>query len=187
MHASEDKAAALAQGELDVVEVARPGGREERDLARIPLLTPALLRGGRLPPNSLVRYRGMVQDMFDPEFYVDDFIEVCRTTGARRAGRARLFDPPGSAARVAPRVRAQTPHARRVVRVSRGRDGPRSAGGGRRAAEAGRGRRGAGPVDRIAKRFKAWEDSGLTGLTISGDANAIRTMAEIARLNFPQD
>ena len=44
-----------------------------------------------------------------------------------------------------------------------------------------------GPVDRIAKRFKAWEDSGLTGLTISGDANAIRTMAEIARLNFPQD
>jgi hypothetical protein len=43
-----------------------------------------------------------------------------------------------------------------------------------------------GPVDRIAKRFKAWEESGVTGLTISGDTNAIRTMAEIARLNFPQ-
>ena len=44
-----------------------------------------------------------------------------------------------------------------------------------------------GPVDRIAKRFKAWEESGLTGLTISGDTNAIRAMAEIARLNFPQN
>ena len=42
-------------------------------------------------------------------------------------------------------------------------------------------------VDRIANRFKAWEESGLTGLTISGDTNAIRTMAEIARLNFPQN
>ena len=44
-----------------------------------------------------------------------------------------------------------------------------------------------GSVDRIANRFKAWEESGLTGLTISGDTNAVRTMAEIARLNFPQN
>ncbi|MFT7222110.1 MAG: F420-dependent oxidoreductase-like protein [Candidatus Azotimanducaceae bacterium] len=44
-----------------------------------------------------------------------------------------------------------------------------------------------GPKDRIAKRFRAWEDSGLTGLTISGNELAIRTMAEVARLNFPDD
>ena len=41
-----------------------------------------------------------------------------------------------------------------------------------------------GPPDRIRDRFKAWETSGATGLTISGDANAIRLMAECARLNF---
>lgn len=44
-----------------------------------------------------------------------------------------------------------------------------------------------GPKDRIAKRFRAWEDSGLTGLTISGNELAIRTMAEVARLNFPDN
>ena len=42
-----------------------------------------------------------------------------------------------------------------------------------------------GPKARIAERFKAWEDSGVTGLTISGNSDAIRTMAEVARLNFP--
>jgi F420-dependent oxidoreductase-like protein len=40
-----------------------------------------------------------------------------------------------------------------------------------------------GPRERIAKRFRAWEDCGVTGLTVSGDANAIRVMAECARLN----
>ena len=44
-----------------------------------------------------------------------------------------------------------------------------------------------GSVDRIANHFKTWEESGLTGLTISGDTNAVRTMAEIARLNSPQN
>ena len=43
-----------------------------------------------------------------------------------------------------------------------------------------------GPKARIAERFKAWEDSGVTGLTISGNTEAIRTMAEVARLNFPE-
>lgn len=43
-----------------------------------------------------------------------------------------------------------------------------------------------GSKQRIAERFKAWEDSGVTGLTISGNAEAIKTMAEVARLNFPQ-
>ncbi len=42
-----------------------------------------------------------------------------------------------------------------------------------------------GPKERIAKRFRAWEDTGITGLTISGNSEAIRTMAEVARLNFP--
>lgn len=44
-----------------------------------------------------------------------------------------------------------------------------------------------GPPDRIRQRFKAWEDSGATGLTISGDSTAIRLMAECARLNFAQE
>ena len=42
-----------------------------------------------------------------------------------------------------------------------------------------------GPKERIADRFRAWEDSGVTGLTISGNSEAIKTMAEVARLNFP--
>ena len=42
-----------------------------------------------------------------------------------------------------------------------------------------------GPKERIAERYRAWEDSGVTGLTISGNSEAIRTMAEVARLNFP--
>jgi F420-dependent oxidoreductase-like protein len=42
-----------------------------------------------------------------------------------------------------------------------------------------------GPRERIAERFKAWETAGITGLTITGNAEAIATMAEIARLNTP--
>ena len=41
-----------------------------------------------------------------------------------------------------------------------------------------------GPKERIRDRFKAWEESGVSGLTISGNAAAIETMAEVARLNF---
>jgi F420-dependent oxidoreductase-like protein len=41
-----------------------------------------------------------------------------------------------------------------------------------------------GPKERIKKRFRAWEDSGVTGLTISGDEEAVQLMAECARLNF---
>ena len=41
-----------------------------------------------------------------------------------------------------------------------------------------------GPPERIKKRFRDWEDSGLTGLTISGNEEALRLMAECARLNF---
>lgn len=42
-----------------------------------------------------------------------------------------------------------------------------------------------GPPDRIKQRFKAWENSGVSGLTISGDEQAIRLMADCARLNSP--
>ncbi|CAN0516560.1 unnamed protein product, partial [Scytosiphon promiscuus] len=42
-----------------------------------------------------------------------------------------------------------------------------------------------GPKECIAARFKAWEDSGVNGLTINGNTEAIKTMAEVARLNFP--
>jgi len=42
-----------------------------------------------------------------------------------------------------------------------------------------------GPEARIRKRFRAWEDSGASGLTVSGDEQAIRFMAECARLNTP--
>lgn len=41
-----------------------------------------------------------------------------------------------------------------------------------------------GPKARIQERYKAWENSGVTGLTISGNTEAIQTMAEVARLNF---
>jgi len=36
---------------------------------------------------------------------------------------------------------------------------------------------------RIARRFRDWEDCGITGLTITGDEQAVRLMAEVARLN----
>jgi len=36
---------------------------------------------------------------------------------------------------------------------------------------------------RIARRFRDWEDCGVTGLTITGDEQAVRLMAEVARLN----
>ncbi len=42
-----------------------------------------------------------------------------------------------------------------------------------------------GPPERIKKRFKDWEQSGISGLTISGDETALKLMAECARLNTP--
>jgi hypothetical protein len=44
-----------------------------------------------------------------------------------------------------------------------------------------------GPKDRIKKRFRDWEDSGVSGLTVSGNEEAIRFMAECARLNTPMN
>jgi F420-dependent oxidoreductase-like protein len=40
-----------------------------------------------------------------------------------------------------------------------------------------------GPEARIRKRFRDWEDSGASGLTVGGDEQALRFMAECARLN----
>lgn len=40
-----------------------------------------------------------------------------------------------------------------------------------------------GDKERIQKRFRDWEDSGITGLTIGGDEQELRLMAELARLN----
>ena len=44
-----------------------------------------------------------------------------------------------------------------------------------------------GPKDRIRNRFRDWEDSGISGLTVSGNEEAIRFMAECARLNTPME
>jgi hypothetical protein len=41
-----------------------------------------------------------------------------------------------------------------------------------------------GPKERIRRRFRAWEDCAVSGLTVSGDEEAIRFAAECARLNF---
>jgi F420-dependent oxidoreductase-like protein len=40
---------------------------------------------------------------------------------------------------------------------------------------------------RIQKRFRDWEDSGITGFTVSGNEEALRLMAELARLNVETD
>jgi hypothetical protein len=39
------------------------------------LLEPEALRKGLIPPSSLVRYRGMVQDILDVEFFVSSYIQ----------------------------------------------------------------------------------------------------------------
>ena len=44
-----------------------------------------------------------------------------------------------------------------------------------------------GDEHRIKQRFRDWENSGATGLTITGDERAIRLMAEAARLNRMPD
>lgn len=40
-----------------------------------------------------------------------------------------------------------------------------------------------GDKERIRKRFRDWEDSGITGFTVNGNEEAMRLMAELARLN----
>lgn len=38
---------------------------------------------GKLPPNSLVRYCGMIQDQYEPEYFVGSFERVETATGRR--------------------------------------------------------------------------------------------------------
>jgi hypothetical protein len=60
-------------------------------LDQIPVLTKSLVRSGKLKPNTLVRYRGMVQDMFDPEYYLGLYDKV-DSTGQRKRAVAKYMD-----------------------------------------------------------------------------------------------
>lgn len=64
---------------------------------------------GKLAANSLVRYRGMVQDQYEPEYFVGSFEEVETATGqrsrvdvkyvdsiAQRPGYVNEYDGPGA-------------------------------------------------------------------------------------------
>jgi Mini-chromosome maintenance replisome factor len=79
------EAAASGQSHEDAVKRAFEAALQDPECsARVPLLSKHNLQSGNLPANSLVRYRGMVQDMHAPEFYVGEFDEVELATGARR-------------------------------------------------------------------------------------------------------
>lgn len=57
----------------------------EATLARIPWLTKAALQTVTIPPNSLVRYRCMIQDMYDPELFDMFYEQVDLASGTRAA------------------------------------------------------------------------------------------------------
>eukprot|EP00752_Nemacystus_decipiens_P010697 g9526.t2 len=78
-------------------------------LHRVPVLCRESLAEGKLAANSLVRYRGMVQDQYEPEYFVGSFEEVETTTGmrsrvdvkyvdsiAQRPGHVNEYDGPGA-------------------------------------------------------------------------------------------
>jgi hypothetical protein len=44
-------------------------------LSRIPFLDKNLFQSGKLVPNTLVRVRGMVQDILNPEFFVAAYMK----------------------------------------------------------------------------------------------------------------
>lgn len=50
---------------------------------------------GKLPPNSLVRYRGMIQDQYEPEYYIGSFEQVEKATGQRSLFHVRYADTIG--------------------------------------------------------------------------------------------
>lgn len=47
---------------------------------------------GTLAANSLVRYRGMIQDQYEPEYFVGSFEEVETATGQRRRVDVKYVD-----------------------------------------------------------------------------------------------
>lgn len=52
-----------------------------RDPTALPFLTEEAVRTGKIRPNSIVRYRGMVQDMYDAEFFDAVYEEEEEATG----------------------------------------------------------------------------------------------------------
>eukprot|EP00903_Cladosiphon_okamuranus_P010696 g10109.t1 len=80
-----------------------------RALDKVPVLSRESLAEGKLAANSLVRYRGMVQDQYEPEYFVGSFEEVETATGqrsrvdvkyvdsiAQRPGYVNEYDGPGA-------------------------------------------------------------------------------------------
>ena len=60
-------------------------GEDDVLLRSLPILTASALRSGALATGALVRYAGLVQDQFDPEFYT----AVAEVRDARGAGAPR--------------------------------------------------------------------------------------------------
>ncbi len=54
--------------------------------AQVPALTAAAVKAGALTPDGLVRYVGMVQDIFDPELYATALLERDPATGEAGVG-----------------------------------------------------------------------------------------------------
>jgi hypothetical protein len=68
-------------------------------IEQVPFVTARGLATGQLAARRLVRFRGMVQDMFDPEFYVGTYRERDAATGEYHPRHARFMDmaPDGAA------------------------------------------------------------------------------------------
>jgi hypothetical protein len=91
------------------------------------LLDEDSLRAGVLRPNTLVRYRGMVQNTLEPEYYTEAMVEV---TPAGEAGGAAgvcsgvlcSIDRMARPALATPCVRAVRPHRLHALTMSLARD-----------------------------------------------------------------
>ena len=59
---------------------------------RVPYLTKSALISGTITTNSLIRYRGMVQDIFNTEYYVGVGVETNRKTGEKRCVSSKYRD-----------------------------------------------------------------------------------------------
>lgn len=54
--------------------------------------TTTYVKQGKLPPDSLVRFSGMVQDQYEPEYFVGSFEEVETATGKRSRVDVKYMD-----------------------------------------------------------------------------------------------
>ena len=59
---------------------------------RVPYLTKSTLISGVITTNSLIRYRGMVHDIFNTEYYVGVGVETNRKTGEKRRVSSKYRD-----------------------------------------------------------------------------------------------